>query len=46
MSEGRTQLEQDAAAWYENLAEEELREEQELERITGNTPRPHPNAEE
>jgi len=46
MSDEQTQLERDIAAWYENLTEEELRDEQELERALANTPRPDPDAEE
>ena len=46
MANEETQLERDIAAWYENLTEEELRDEQELERIIGNTPRPDPDSEE
>jgi hypothetical protein len=41
-----SQLERDTAAWYENLTEEEWRDEQELERALSDTPRPDPDAEE
>jgi len=41
-----TQLERDTAAWYANLTPEELRDEQEVERIIGNIPRPDPDTEE
>ena len=45
MSE-QSQLERDTAAYFENLSEEEQREEQELERALCNTPRPDVDASE
>jgi hypothetical protein len=46
MSNEQSRLERDTAAYYENLTEEELQDEQELERALGNTPRPNADAEE
>jgi hypothetical protein len=46
MGDEQSQLERDTAAYYESLSAEELRDERELERILGNTPRPEPDAEE
>ena len=40
MDNEQTQLERDTAAYYENLTGDALRDEQELERALGNTPRP------
>jgi len=41
-----TQLERATAAYYESLADELLRDEQELERIMDGTSRPNPDTEE
>lgn len=46
MSEWRTPLERDVATWYANLTEEELRDEQELEKAICSVPPPNVDEEE
>jgi hypothetical protein len=46
MKKKLSQLERDTAAWYENLSEEELRDERELEKAICSVPAPNVDAPE